>query len=237
VTTPINHVSTGSTCIDQALEGGIAQGTITLIYGEAETGKSTLAIQIAANTALQGKKVLFVDCDNTFHAERLQQITMLRFNQAAEQINLIKPKDFTEQTVLIDHLQNYLTKNFGLIVIDTLTNLYRAKVSETAPHKTKTFNLSRELNRQLAILAQTAKIQSIPIVVTSQVKSVLNEPTVSIAPVATRVQQFWADTIIKLELIEDSPAAIQATLEKTPNHNTQKPTCTLNITQTGIHDA
>jgi DNA repair protein RadB len=229
-------IPTGSSCIDEVLNGGIAPSTLTLIYGEPETGKSTLAIQIAANCALQNRKVLYVDCDNTFHSERLQQITQLRFNQAAEQILLIKPKDFTEQTYLIDHLANYLTKNFGLVVVDTLTSLYRAKVSETAPAKTKTFSLSRELNRQLALLAQTAKIQKLPVVLTSQVKSVLNEPTVTIAPVATRVQQFWADIIIKLELVENRSGTIQATVEKSPDQNTQKPTCTLNITQTGIHD-
>ena len=229
-------ISTGSSCIDQHLNGGIHPATLILVYGEPETGKSTLAIQIAANAALQGKKTLFIDCDNTFYSQRLEQITgELNFNQVAEQIILIKPQNFTEQTVLIDHIQDYITKTFGLIVIDTLTSLYRAKVAETGA-KAKTFTLSRELNRQLALLAQTSKTHKIPIVVISQVKSTLNEPTITIAPVATRVQQFWADTILKLEPTQNT-ATIQATLEKTANQNTQKPTCTLNITQTGIHDA
>jgi RecA/RadA recombinase len=230
-----DHISTGSNCIDGYLKGGIPPATITLIYGEPETGKSTLAIQIAANCCLQNKKVLYVDCDNTFYTQRLEQITgELKFNQVAEQIILIKPKDFTEQTVLVDHLQDYTTKNFGLIVIDTLTNLYRAKVAETGA-KAKTFALSRELNRQLALLAQTAKIVKLPIIVISQVKSTLNEPTITIAPVATRVQQFWADTIIQLKPTQ-TPTNIQAILEKMLDQNTQKPTCPLTITQTGIHD-
>jgi hypothetical protein len=70
-------------------------------------------------------------------------------------------------------------------------------------------------------------------VVTSQVKSVFNETYVSIAPVATRVMEFWADTTIALKPTEN-PTIIEAVLK--PNRNTQEATCYLRITQTGIHD-
>lgn len=230
------RILTGSNCIDEALEGGIPPETITVIYGEEETGKTTLAIQCAANCALLGQKVLFIDCDNTFHTERLMQITREKFDAVAERIILMKPKDFQEQTVIIDHLTDYTQKNFGLVVIDTLTSLYRAQVAETATGKgkaPKSFQLNRELNRQLAILSQAAKTQHIPIIATSQVKSIFNETQVAVAPVATRVLQFWADTIIALKPTDNS-TIIQATIEK--HRNTQEQTCNLRIQQTGIHD-
>jgi DNA repair and recombination protein RadB len=225
-------LSTGSSCIDKSLEGGITSETITAIYGEPETGKTTLAIQIAANCAIQTNlKTLFVDCDNTFAPERLSQITKEKFDLAAEQIMLIKPKDFAEQTAIIDALPDYLTKGFGLVVMDTLNSLYRAKMSGTSSKIS--FSINRELNRQLAILAQMAKTHNIPIILTSQVSAVFNDAYVSVAPVAKRLLQFWADNIIELRLTEN-PTIIKAVLQK--NRNAQEAICYLKIAQTGIHD-
>ena len=225
-----NRISTGSSCIDHHLQGGIPPETITLIYGEPETGKTTLAMQCAVSCAMQNLKTLFIDCDNTFSAKRLSQVSAGKFDAVSELVMLMKPKDFAEQTAIVDHLSDYIAKNFGLVVIDTFNSLYRAKVSETSA---KPFGLNRELNRQLAVLAQTAKIQRIPLVLTSQVRSVFNESFVAVAPVATRVLQFWADTILALKPTEN-PTIINATLEK--NRNAQEANCILRITETGIHD-
>lgn len=225
-----SKIPTGSDCIDKNLGGGIQPETITLIYGEPETGKTTMAIQCAANCAYQNLKTLFVDCDNTFSPKRLSQVSERKFDQVAERIMIVKPLDFSQQTILVDHLIDYIAKNFGLVVFDTFNSLYRAKVSETPK---KTFDLNRELNRQMAVLAQTAKTQRIPIIVTSQVKSIFNETYVSVAPVATRVLQFWADTVIALKPTEN-PTIIKAVIEK--NRNTQEATCYLRVTEIGIHD-
>jgi DNA repair protein RadB len=179
---------------------------------------------------MQNLKTLFVDCDNTFSAKRLSQVSAGKFDTVSELVMLVKPKDFAEQTAIVDHLPDYIARNFGLVVIDTFTSLYRARVSETSA---KAFGLNRELNRQLAVLAQTAKIQRIPIIITSQVRSVFDESFVTVAPVATRVLQFWADTIIALKPAEN-PTIIKAVIEK--NRNTKEATCQLRITETGIHD-
>ena len=151
-------IQTGSKFIDSSIGGGILPETVTLIYGEPETGKTTLAMQCAVNCALQNFKVLFVDCDNTFYAKRLSQISGEKFDEVAERIILVRPKDFREQTAVVDGIQDYATKKVGLIIFDTFTSLYGAKVCETLS-KTKAFGVNRELNRQLAILAQITKIR------------------------------------------------------------------------------
>lgn len=227
----IKKILTGCGCIDNHLNGGISSESLTLIYGEPETGKSTLATQCAVNCAMQGYKTLYVDCDNTFSPKRLAQVAAGRFDEIAELINLIRPIDFTEQTAVIDRLSEYTEKNFGLTVIDTFTSLYRVKVAETSG---KAFGLNRELNRQMAILAQTAKTQKMPIILTSQVRSVFDEPQVSVEPVATRVLKFWADTIIAMKPTEN-PQTIKAVLEKT-HEKAQEVACYLRIDETGIHD-
>ncbi|MCW4047447.1 MAG: AAA family ATPase [Candidatus Bathyarchaeota archaeon] len=228
----IKKILTGCGCIDAHLNGGISPESLTLIYGEPETGKTTLAMQCAVNCAMQGYKTLFVDCDNTFAAKRLEQVAAGKFDEVAEIIILMRPVDFKEQAAVIDRLSEYTAKNFGLTVIDTLTSLYRVKVAEASG---KAFELNRELNRQMAILAQTAKTQKIPVIVTSQVRSVFDEPQVSVEPVATRVLKFWADTIIAMKPTEN-PQEIKVVLEKTPEM-AREAVCNLTIDETGIHDS
>jgi len=227
----IKKILTGCNCIDSKLNGGISPESVTLIYGEPETGKTTLAMQCAVNCAMQGYKTLFVDCDNTFSAKRLSQVASGKFEEIADLIILVKPADFGEQAAVIDRISEYTAKNFGLVVIDTFNSLYRAKVAESSG---KAFGLSRELNRQLAILAQTAKTQKTPVVTTSQVRSVFNESYANVAPVATRVLKFWADTIIAMKPAEN-PQTIKAVLEG-KDEKTQEAACYLRIDETGIHD-
>ncbi len=228
----INKILTGCNCLDSSLGGGISPESVTLIYGEPETGKSTLAMQCAVNCAMQGFKTLFVDCDNTFSSKRLSQLSLDKFDKIAELIILLKPVDFKEQTVVVDSISDYTAKNFGLIIVDTLTSLYGAKVSQSQGKKG--FEVNRELNRQLAILAQTATIRKIPVIITSQVRSVFNDSSVSIAPVANRVLKFWANNIINMQLTENTQT-IKVALEK-PTQNSQEATCYVQIGENGITD-
>jgi len=227
----LNKISTGCRTIDKLLGGGIPSESVALIYGEAETGKTTLALQCALTCARQGYKTLFVDCDGTFSGRRLSQIASERFEEIAELIILMKPIDFREQAAAIDQLTDYITKNFGLIIFDTITSLYRLRVAESP---SRTFELNRELNRQLAVLAQIAKTQKIAVLITSQVHSVLNEIPVTVEPVATRVLKFWADTVIAIKPTENVKI-IKMTLEKNPKKLPSK-TCSLRIEEAGIQE-
>jgi RecA/RadA recombinase len=207
------RIPIGCRSIDKALDGGLLIGSINLMYGEPETGKTTMAIQCAVNCARRGYKTLFIDCDSTFSSKRLAQIASKNLEKIAESIFLMRPENFKEQTLVMEKLPNYLTEKFGLAVVDTITSFYRVEVAESPK---KTFELNRELNRQLALLAQIAKTQKIAVLLTSQVRSVLNETYESIEPVATRVLKFWAEVIIAMRPTE-KPQIIKAILEKAPN--------------------
>jgi DNA repair protein RadB len=220
-------IPTGCKFIDKILEGGISSESVSLIYGEPETGKTVLAMQCAVNCARQGYKTLFVDCDGTFSAERLAQVASEDFERIAELIVLMRPSDFREQTLIIDRSSDYVTGHFGLMVFDTITSLYRAEIAESPD---RAFALNRELNRQLASLAQIAKLRRIAVLVLSQVRTAFDEDRVTVEPVASRVLKFWADTIIELKPTESSQV-IKAVLEKP---KAQHPTCYLRIVKSGI---
>jgi len=226
----IKKVLTGIDCID-TIDGGIDPETITLIYGEPETGKSTLATQCAFNCAMQGLNTLYIDCDNTFSPKRLAQIAAEKFDDIADKILLIKPIDFKEQATVIDQINAYISPhNFGLIIVDTINSLYGAKFAETQ-NKTSAFSVNRELNRQMAILAQTARIQKIPIIINSQARSIFNDLSGGIKPAASRVLTFWADNIISLKPTETK--IIKVTIEK--NHAKMVHiTCYVQIVERGI---
>ncbi|MBS7647537.1 MAG: ATPase domain-containing protein [Candidatus Bathyarchaeia archaeon] len=225
----LQKIPTGCNGFDALLDGGLDVGSISLIYGEAETAKTTLAMQCAVNCARREWKVLFVDCDGTFSPRRLFQIASKDAEKIAEHIILARPKDFKEQTVIIDRLTNYLTRGFGLVIFDTITHLYRLEIAEKPE---KTFELNRELNRQMAWLAQVAKTHRIAVLVLSQVRGVFEDAHVSIEPVATRVLKFWADVIIAMKSTENAKV-IKAIVEKKQG-TTQQPAFHFKICEKGL---
>jgi len=206
----LSCIPTGCRSVDDYLDGGIHPGSVTLVYGEPEAGKTTLLIQCAVNCSKQGCRTLFADCDGKFSVRRLSQIASNQSEKIAELIMLIRPANFQEQTMFVDRLTDYITKDVGLLVFDTFTSLYRLRIAE---YPTRTFELNRELNRQLAVLAQTARMSKIAVLISSQVHSVLNEVPVSVEPVATRVLKFWADTVLSLKPTRDAEI-IRMKLEK-----------------------
>jgi len=194
---PLLHaIPTGCSRLDMFLNGGIRRGEVILVYGEAETGKTTFAIQCMVNCCKKGYKTIFIDADGTFSVKRLTQIASTNVREIAERIILVRPNDFEEQTLAIDQLEGYLTEKVGLIIVDTVTSLYRAELNQSMK---KTFKLNRELNRQLGTLAQIAKARKVPVLITSQVHALFGLNGISVEPIATRVLTFWADTAIRLK--------------------------------------
>lgn len=224
-------IPTGCGSLDKILKGGLHLNDITLIYGEAETGKTSLAIQCSVNATRLGLKAIFIDSDGTFSTRRLAQIAGHDVNEAATRIILIKPTTFQEQTLAIDRLDEYLTSQIGLVVIDAVTSLYRVEIEEP---KDKTFNLNRELGRQLAFLAQIAKTRNVAMLLTSQVRSVFSEGHLKVEPVATRVLRFWSDTVLNLKSSNHSNS-LRVILEKNAKYDCSV-TCYVSLEEKGICD-
>ncbi|MFQ5553336.1 MAG: ATPase domain-containing protein, partial [Thermoplasmata archaeon] len=59
--------------LDALMDGGVESGCITLLFGEAGSGKTNLCLQLARNVARAGRKVAFVDSEGV-SLERLRQI-------------------------------------------------------------------------------------------------------------------------------------------------------------------
>lgn len=165
------RISTGSELLDTLLEGGYECDAVTTIYGPAGSGKTNLSLLAAINVAKQGKKVIYIDTEGGFSVERLKQLTQ-DHEKVLDQIIFFTPTSFTEQHKVIDGLKKML-KGVGLIVVDTITMLYRLERS-MGGDAVKEFN--RDLGLQLRVLNEICRRQQIPVLLNNQVYSSFDNP-------------------------------------------------------------
>lgn len=226
----LKFVPTGCISLDKLLGGGFPTDGVSLIYGEAETGKTSLAVQCTVNCARRGYKSLFIDTDGTFSSERLSQIAEYDYEKISPLLIIMRPTTFQEQVKTMDQLEKMVNKKFGLIVIDTVTSLYRLELNDP----NEAFASNRELNRQLAVLTQIAKTREVAILVVSQVRSIPLGEKVEMQPVATRVLDYWSDVVLDLKQTGQT-RVIKVLREK---HPTIKGTgfCYVKIERSGISD-
>jgi len=218
--------------LDRLLHGGLPRGQLTLIYGEAATGKTATAIQSAVSCTRVGSEVFFLDADESFPVERLRQIAGSSLHEVAPLINISTPKNLFEQTTIIEALDRFANNNLGLIVVDTINNLYRLATTEME----KLFSFNKELNRQLAYLTHFAKVFDLPIILTSQVHSTLKGndlQTDQVEPVATRALNFWSPNIIRLKSTL-KPGCKIAYLEKAGGRRPSGLFCYFRLTERGV---
>ena len=240
-------IPTNCMAIDELLGGGLKTGTLLLIYGEAETGKTTLALQLAINCAGSGNKALFVDCDGALRPEKIRAMTG-GDPLVLENLTIARPSTFEEQAALIDALEDFASAGLTLLAIDTMTTLYRLKLSEEAERvgddeerrRAVFFALNRELNRQMGVLAEVAHGYDVAIVITSQVRARPSGPAIPgalglIEPVASRIMKFWADVVLCLRP-SGQPGLRIAALEKGPSPSLIGATRLFRISEEGLLD-
>lgn len=163
-------VSTGSDIFDELLDGGFEKGVITTIYGPGGSGKTNLCMLTLIRMAGTGKKIVYIDTESSFSVERLGQIT--KYNDKVLQNTLFfHPHTFEEQKKMVEQLPALLAKNIGLVVIDTISMLYRLEMGQTKEVQ----GLNIELVKQIALLMRCAHEHNIPIIITNQVYSDFND--------------------------------------------------------------
>ena len=156
-------VSSGTAPIDWLLEGGYEKGVVTTIYGPAGSGKSLLCMLCTAHS-IPDQKIIYTDTEEGFSLTRLKQVCD-DYDRILDKIIFLKPTNFSEQKKSIEQLKNILIKQkIGLIVVDTISMLYRVELSEK-----NTKELNNEFVLQLRDLIEIARKKDIPVLVTSQV--------------------------------------------------------------------
>jgi DNA repair protein RadA len=133
----IGRISTGSKGLDELIGGGIETNAITETYGRFASGKSQIGFQLSVNTQLPkgkggiGGNVLFVDTEATFRPERIAAIAEkagLKKEEALSNILVVRAMTTEHQILTIERADKLIKeKNIKLIVVDSLTALFRAE--------------------------------------------------------------------------------------------------------------
>ena len=159
---------------------------ITYIYGQAGSGKTTLAMLSCVDVIKKGKKVIFIDTENGVSVERLKQLC--NFESLLENIFLIKITDFEDQCKKIENLMN-IYKMFDLIILDTIGSIYREEL------KKDSIGTNIKVVKQLKTLVSISK--EVPVIITNQVyKDIENN---KIRAVGGNIAKNFCDCAIKLE--------------------------------------
>lgn len=154
----------GCGSLDAMLDGGVEPGCLTLFYGEAGTGKTTLCLILARDMARAGKKVIYIDTEGV-SLERLRQICGEDFESVVRNILFSAISGFDEQERMVDKAIKLVQGNLdvGLVIVDSISMHYRLTSREEERGDRKS------LAGQSTKLTNLARERSIPVVATSQV--------------------------------------------------------------------
>ena len=188
------HLPIGSKPLDDLLEGGLEGAAITLIFGEAGTGKTNICLQVARNVATTGKKVVYIDTEGV-SLERLKQISGAEYEEVMKNVLFFEPHSFDEQEKFVDKAVRLAESSLevGIIILDSATIHYRLTRNDEER------GVRKSLSPQLAKLLAVARSKDIPVLLTSQVYTDLEKGTFE--PLGGHVLLHNAKAIIRLDKV------------------------------------
>lgn len=188
------HVLIGSAGLDGLLDGGLEGGAITLLFGEAGTGKTNVCLQVARNVASQGKKVIYIDTEGV-SLERLRQMSGEEYEEVMRNILFFEPHTFDDQEKLVEKAVKLAESSLevGVIILDSATIHYRLTRNDEERGTRKS------LSTQLAKLLGVARNKGIPVLLTSQVYTDIDKGTFE--PLGGHVLLHNAKAIIRLDKV------------------------------------
>jgi len=171
----VNKLTTGSPELDALLGGGLETQAITECYGAYGSGKTQLAHQLAVNAQLPEEKgglngnVLFIDTENTFRPERIEQMAKalgLDPKETLKRIFVGRAYNSDHQILLVEKAKDVIKeKNIRLVIVDSLTSHFRSEYVGRGSLATR----QQKLNQHLHTLQRIADSFNCVVYITNQV--------------------------------------------------------------------
>ena len=204
-----NKISTGSLDFTKWLDGGYEKDVITMIAGPPGCGKTNLCFLVCCSQAKKDNNVIFIDTEGGCSVDRIKQIVGEDYEKVLENILLLEPVNFEEQKKCFLKLLDNVKKNHvSLIVVDGMAMLYRLELGDAIKSKQSDSikKVNSEIAKQMRSLAEIARKQKIPIIITNQVyggflseddwkKGVEREMNI----VGGDLMKYWSKCIIELK--------------------------------------
>ncbi|MCL4379485.1 MAG: DNA repair and recombination protein RadA [Candidatus Marsarchaeota archaeon] len=233
----IGRISTGSKDLDELIGGGIETDAVTEVYGRFASGKTQLGFQLAVNVQLQRKEgglggaALFLDTEGTFRPERIVSIAKsagIDPDTAVENIVVVRAQNTDQQVLTIERVDKLIQeKNIKLIIVDSLTSLFRAEFLGRGALNER----QQKLNAHIHRLALLANKHNLAVFVTNQVMDnpgmLFGDPT---TPIGGNVLAHAATTMLYLRKGKEDKRIVR--LVDSPNMPEGE--CIIKITTDGI---
>lgn len=170
--------TTGSSEFDRILGGGIEAKAITELIGEFAAGKSQTVFTLAVTAQRPveeggfGKKVVFIDTENTFDTGRVMQIAEARGYDPQESLrNIIWARAYNtvHQVDLITKKLHAICRehNVGLIIVDSMLAHLRAEYMGRGTLAER----QQTLAKMLGTILRVSEGNNVAIVLTNQVQA------------------------------------------------------------------
>jgi len=173
----IARLTTGSKELDELLGGGIESQSITEVYGMFAAGKSQWCFQLSVLAQLPrdkgglGGNVLYIDTENSFRPERVEQVARYRGldpEEVMKNIFVARAYNSNHQMLLADKAAEIIKeKNIKLVIVDSLTSQFRSEFVGRGQLSDR----QQKLNTHMRLLQKIAELYNIVVFVTNQVMS------------------------------------------------------------------
>ncbi|MDR3223767.1 MAG: DNA repair and recombination protein RadA [Methanobrevibacter sp.] len=174
----VGRINVGCKAFNELIGGGIETQSITEVFGEFGSGKSQIAHELAVTVqsslddgGLDGESV-FIDTENTFRPERIEQISAaFDFDpqETLQKIHIARAFNSSHQILMAEKINELIQSgtNIKLIIVDSLMAHFRAEYIGRESLATR----QQKLNQHLHTLQNLATTYNVAIFLTNQVQA------------------------------------------------------------------
>lgn len=174
----VGHITVGAEGFDELIGGGIETQSLTEVFGEFGSGKSQISHELAVTCQLPLEKggldaeCVFIDTENTFRPERIEQIANffeLDLEETLQRIHIARAFNSAHQILMADKVNELIQggTNIRLVIVDSLTAHFRAEYVGRESLAVR----QQKLNQHLHTLQNIANTYNVAVLLTNQVQA------------------------------------------------------------------
>ena len=182
------------------------------VYGDFGVGKTYFSLQTIINAAKLGKNVLYVYSKERLPVEKinnlLETLSLKERSDTLNNITTIKSNVFKDLMNIVSNLEFFLLNNkkqkkdyfLDLIVIDSITDLYRIELNRDK--KEKNLSLNYQLSFILASLLLINEKYGAQILVVNETSLISSNEQALEFQSGGKVMDYWINTSLKISRTE-----------------------------------